>query len=171
MVASVGTPPRGFLSPRFRSRHPLLAQLAGFTLVSGSSTLLYALVFLLLRTWWDTTPANLTALVLCTLFSTEANRRLTFGGSDMHRWRAHLQTAGVVAFYAVYSSVVLLLVHLAIDDPTPLQESAAVAAASVLGGCARFLLLRFWVLSPDDDPAEHPTHVVAQPAGDPADIP
>lgn len=167
MVATAVAPPRGVFGPRFRSRHPLLAQLAAFVLVSGSSTLLYALSYLLLRTWWDTMPANLTALLLSTLMSTEANRRFTFGGSDVHRWRAHLQTVGVVTFYAVYSSAVLLIVHLAIDDPTPLQESAAVAAASVLGGCARFLLLRFWVLSPDDL-AEHPTHAVAGSATAPS---
>lgn len=121
------------------------AQLARFVAAGGVGTLVNALVFLTLRTWWDLLPANLTALVVSTLVSTEVNRRFTFSGEQGHRWRAHVQTVGMVAFYAVYSSGVLLGLHAVLDAPTPLIESGAVAAASVLGGAGRFLLLRFWV--------------------------
>lgn len=127
------------------------AQLARFVAAGGVGTLVNALVFLTLRTWWDLLPANLTALVVSTLVSTEVNRRFTFSGEQGHRWRAHVQTVGMVAFYAVYSSGVLLGLHAVLDAPTPLIESGAVAAASVLGGAGRFLLLRFWVFDTEPD--------------------
>ncbi|MCX6463218.1 MAG: hypothetical protein NTW05_06445, partial [Pseudonocardiales bacterium] len=80
----------------------------------------------------------------------EVNRRFTFENAGGHPWRAHVQTAGMVAFYAVYSSAVLLALAAVVDDPAPLLESAVVSAASVLGGAARFLLLRFWVFRGDE---------------------
>ncbi|MBW0116625.1 GtrA family protein [Pseudonocardia abyssalis] len=131
--------------PRLRERHPLAVQLSRYVVAGGVGTLVNALLFLLLRTWWDLLAANLAALVLSTLVSTEVNRRFTFSGEQGHAWRAHVQTAGMVVFYAVYSSAVLLALHATVDSPTPLLESVTVAAASVLGGAARFLLLRFWV--------------------------
>lgn len=134
--------------PPLRERHPLAVQLSRYVVAGGVGTLVNALVFLSLRSWWELLPANLAALAVSTLVSTEVNRRFTFSGEQGHRWRAHVQTAGMVAFYAVYSSAVLLALHAAVDDPTPLLESVTVAVASVLGGAARFLLLRFWVFDP-----------------------
>lgn len=133
-------------------RRPLARQLGRYVLAGGVGTGVNAAVYLLLRTGWDDTiGANLVALAVSTLVSTEVNRRFTFDGAHGHPWRAHLQTAGTVAFYAVYSSAVLLVLAALVDDPSPLLESGAVAAASVLGGAGRFLLLRLWVF-----PADHP---------------
>lgn len=134
--------------PSLRERHPLAVQLSRYVVAGGVGTLVNALVFLSLRTWWELLAANLAALVVSTLVSTEVNRRFTFSGEQGHRWRAHVQTAGMVAFYAVYSSAVLLALHAVVDEPTPLLETVTVAAASVLGGAVRFLLLRFWVFDP-----------------------
>ncbi len=136
-------------TPTFRERHPLAVQIARYAVTGGVGTLVNALVYLLLRNWWDLLPANLAALVVSTLISTEVNRRFTFSGAEIHRWRKHIQTAGTIAFYAVYSSMVLLVLTAVVDNPTPLLESATVAAASVLGGALRFLILRFWVLDRD----------------------
>lgn len=136
-------------SPTFRERHPLAVQIVRYAVAGGVGTLVNALVYLLLRTWWDLLPANLAALVVSTLVSTEVNRRFTFSGAEIHRWRKHVQTAGTIAFYAVYSSVVLLVLTAVVDNPTPVLESATVAAASVLGGALRFLILRFWVVDRD----------------------
>lgn len=147
--------------PSVRERHPLVVQLSRYVVAGGVGTLVNALLFLVLRTWWELLAANLAALVLSTLVSTEVNRRFTFSGAQGHPWRVHVQTVGMVAFYAVYSSAVLLALHMAVDSPTPLLESATVAAASVLGGAARFLLLRFWVFDADtaDAPVEEPERV------------
>jgi putative flippase GtrA len=140
-------------------RHPLLVQVARYAVVGGLGTVVNAAIFLVLRTWWDLVPATLLALVLSTAVSTEANRRFTFGGAMAHRWRAHVQVGGTVLFYAGYSSTVLLVLHTLVDGPSPIQETVAIAAASVLGGTCRFLLLRHWVFEPDD-PDEEALHGV-----------
>lgn len=148
----------GRASHALLDRHPLVRTLARYTVAGGVGTGVNALVFLLLRTGWDDVmAANLVAILVSTLVSTEVNRRFTFDAAPAHPWRAHAQTAGMIAFYAVYSSLVLLAVGALVDDPSPLLQSAAVAAAGVLGGAGRFLLLRFWVFADDedDDAAEH----------------
>lgn len=155
--ATIGTP--GAPRARFRLQHPLAAQIVRYAIVGGSGTVLTAVLFLLLRTWWDALPANLAALVLSTVVGTEVNRRFTFDDAPVHPWRAHLQTVGTVLFYAFYSSAVLMLLVLVIDAPTPLQESLVVAVASLVGGSIRFLVLRQWVFHEDDEPAARPTTV------------
>jgi putative flippase GtrA len=93
-------------------------------------------------------PANLAALVLSTVATTEANRRFTFAGRSVDRTREYLQNVGTVVFYAFYSSAVLVVLGDVVDEPTAVQESGVVAAASVLGGAVRFLVLRNWVFAP-----------------------
>lgn len=136
-------------APRpWRSRHPLLAQILRYMVVGGASTALNAVLFYLMRTWWEPVPASLVSLAMSTAVSTEANRRFTFGAINARRWRIHLQSAGTVAFYACYSVVVLVVLHVLVAAPTPLHETLAIAGASVLGGASRFLLLRYWVFVP-----------------------
>lgn len=156
---------------RFRAAHPFAVQAIRYMIVGGTSVLANALVYLLLRVWWDMLPANLTALLFSTLVSTEINRRFTFGDAPTSPWRSGVQNVGTFVFYAGYSSAVLFLLTALVDDPTPMMEAVAVAAASVLGGTARFLLLRHWVFrgaaaSPpvvwDDEP--DPT-IAAEPTG------
>jgi putative flippase GtrA len=122
-------------------------QMLRYGLVGGLGTAVSALLYLVFRLWWDAVPANLAALVLSTLVSTEANRRFTFGGRPADRTREYLQNAGTVMFYAFYGSAVLVVLGDVVDEPTALQESAAVAVASVLGGLVRFLVLRNWVFA------------------------
>jgi putative flippase GtrA len=138
----------------------LARQLLRYILVGGLGTVLSALLYLLFRTWWDAVPANLAALVLSTVASTEANRRFTFGAAAGDRTREYLQNAGTVAFYALYSTAVLVLLGAVVDGPTALEESVAVAAASAVGGAVRFLVLRNWVFAPQ--PASR--GVAARPA-------
>jgi putative flippase GtrA len=135
-------------------------ELGRYALVGGLGTGLNAGLYLGLRTWWDATPANLAALVLSTLVSTELNRRFTFAAGRGEPWRRHLQTAGTVTFYACYSSLVVAVLGALVAEPTPLLESAAVATASVLGGLGRYLLLRRWVFG-QATPAARPLPVWA----------
>ncbi len=123
----------------------VVRQLVRYGVVGVLGTVVSALLYLLFRVWWDAVPANLAALVLSTVASTEANRRFTFRAAPTDRLREYLQSAATVVFYAVYSSAVLLVLDALVDDPTALQESVAVAAASILGGLARFAVLRNWV--------------------------
>jgi putative flippase GtrA len=143
---------RGLAARRLRLRveHPLLVQIVRFAVLGAAGTGTTALIFLMLRPWLDAVPANLIALVLSTALSTELNRRFTFGGAAVHRWRNTVQNGGTVLFYAFYSSAVLLLLQLFVESPSPALESLVVAVASLLGGSVRFLVLRQWVFA--DDP-------------------
>jgi putative flippase GtrA len=135
---------------RLRSHHPLLLQVSRYVMVGALGTGVNAAIFYLLRTsGLDAVPASLVGLLVSTAASTEANRRFTFGGTAVHRWRARLQVGGTVAFYAFYSSAVLLLLGLVVAAPTPELETVVLAGASVLGGAARFLVLRYWVFGLD----------------------
>lgn len=137
----------GQLWSRLRSNHPIVSQLIRFALVSGLATAINTVVFLIARTWWDAIPANLLGLVVSTAIGTEINRRFTFEAGRTHRWRAHVQTAGTVLFYAFYSSGVLLVVNAMITNAAPWQETLAVVLTGMVSGLVRFVLLRTWVFA------------------------
>ena len=139
----------------------VVRQLARYVVVGVLGTTASALLYLVFRSWWDAVPANLAALVLSTVLSTEANRRYTFADAQVDRVREYVQNAGTVAFYAVYSSAVLLLLDQVMSDPSALQESLAVAGASIVGGLVRFLLLRNWVFGGRSEHALHASGTVA----------
>jgi putative flippase GtrA len=146
IVGGEGPAPTAVMIPSpVRPARTLVHQLRRFAVVGCLGTVVSSLLFLVFRTWWAAIPANLAALALSTVVSTEVNRRFTFDGAPAHLAREYVQNAGSVLFYAVYSSAVLVLLAQVVDDPTALQESVTVAVASVLGGAARFLVLRNWV--------------------------
>ena len=128
--------------------HPTMGQLARYALVGGAGTSLTVVLFLVARPWLDAVPANIVAIIVSTVATTEANRRFTFCAEGGHRWRTLLQNVGTVVFYAFYSSAVLMLLSAVVSKPTELMESAAVAAASVVGGLARFTVMRLWEFKP-----------------------
>ena len=135
-------------APRFLRLRPALVQLGRYALVGGVGTGLNVVLFLVARTWLSAVPANVVAIVLTTLVTTEANRRFTFHAEQGYRWRTILQNVGTMVFYAFYGSAVLLLLHAVVESPTALMESIAVASASVLGGIARFSVMRLWEFAP-----------------------
>jgi putative flippase GtrA len=138
----------GLPTPRRPRLHPALVQLGRYALVGGVGTGLNVVLFLVARTWLSAVPANVVAIVLSTLVTTEANRRFTFQAGHGRRWRTILQNVGTMVFYAFYGSAVLLLLHAVVEGPTALMESIAVASASVLGGIARFSVMRLWEFAP-----------------------
>jgi putative flippase GtrA len=144
-MTTVTRRPSSQVSPSSPASGALLHQVVRFAVVGALGTTLSALLYLVFRIWWDAVPANLAALALSTVVSTEVNRRFTFHGAMADHTREYVQNAGSVLFYAVYSSMVLVLLDQVVPDPTALQETVTVAAASVLGGVARFLVLRNWV--------------------------
>jgi putative flippase GtrA len=155
---AIGVP--GFHSPllpvvhavsRLREKLPVVVQLARYTMVGGLGTAVNAGLYLLFRLVLGSISANLVALLLSTAVSTELNRRFTFEGASADRWRVWVQDLGTVLFYAFYSSAVLLLVDDLIPDASTLQETAAVTAASALGGLLRFLVLKTWVFDTHHD--------------------
>ncbi|MBP2370520.1 GtrA family protein [Pseudonocardia parietis] len=144
---------------RTAARYPLATQLARYAVVGGGATAFNAALFLLVRPWLAAVPANLVALTVTTALSTELNRRFAFGGARAHRLREWVQDLGTVAFYATYTSGVLLVLQWLDPATTPAHEAAAVALASIGGGLLRFAVLRFWVFDLDgagsNDDATH----------------
>ena len=155
-MVALTVPAVGLPTPRRPRLHPMALQLGRYALVGGVGTGLNVVLFLVARTWLSAVPANVVAIVLSTLVTTEANRRFTFHTGHGRRWRTILQNVGTVVFYAFYGSAVLLLLHAVVESPTALMESTAVAAASVLGGVARFSVMRLWEFAPAARPEALP---------------
>ena len=150
IVVTAGPRVAGVAPRRTIPRPPatLPHQLLRFAVVGCLGTAVSTVLYLVFRTWWDAVAANLAALVLSTLVSTELNRRFTFDGATVARVRALVQSAGTVAFSACSSSAALAVLAYVVEEPTVLQESLSVAGAGALGGVVRFAALRNWVFTP-----------------------
>ncbi|WP_026316570.1 bifunctional glycosyltransferase family 2/GtrA family protein [Actinokineospora enzanensis] len=128
-----------------RRKGALSWQLLSFAVVGAISTVANLALYGLFRSWWPPLVANLVALVLTTLFNTEANRRFTFTAVQKTRGRTHLQGFVVFGLYYAFTSAALLALHGADPNPTRALELLVLLASSVLGTAGRFLLLRRWV--------------------------
>jgi putative flippase GtrA len=162
-IATVAVAP----PPRVRLRiPPMLIQLGRYALVGGVGTALNVVLFLIARLSLAAVPANVVAIVLSTLLTTEVNRRFTFHGArGRHPWRTILQNVGTMVFYGFYGSAVLFLLDAVVNSPTALMESVAVAVASVLGGLARFGVMRLWEFAPAAEAQATPAVYGAAPPG------
>jgi putative flippase GtrA len=120
-------------------------QLVMFALIGALSTAAHALLYALLRTWWPAGIANLLALVVTALLNTEANRRLTFGGTGAPTTRVHVQGLLVfVLYYAVTTGAVLAL-HAVRPDASRSLEVLVLVLASIVGTALRFVALKNWI--------------------------
>jgi putative flippase GtrA len=130
-----------------------LWEILSFAVVGVVSTIANLVLYAVFRLWWPVLVANLVALVLTTLFNTEANRRFTFAGASTPRGKAHLQGLVVFGLYYAFTSAALLTLHGFDPEPGRALELTVLFAASVLGTAGRFVLLRSWVFrsSPGKD--------------------
>jgi putative flippase GtrA len=127
-----------------------LWEVLSFAVIGVLSTVAYLVLYGLFRLWWPVLVANLAALVLTTLFNTEANRRFTFAGAGVARGKAHLQGLVVFGLYYAFTSAALLALHGFAPEPGRVLELTVLFAASVLGTAGRFVLLRGWVFRKDN---------------------
>ncbi|MBA8823228.1 putative flippase GtrA [Saccharopolyspora lacisalsi] len=141
--------------PEPRAAHPgavlgrredgLLWQLLSFGAIGAASTALTSVLYALFRVWWPPLLANLGALVLTTLWNTEANRKYTFTARKSSSGRVHLLGLLVFAlYYAVTSGALLVLQHVN-PDPSRWLEIAVLIVSSVVGTVLRFVSLRLLV--------------------------
>jgi putative flippase GtrA len=128
-----------------RSEGGLSWQLLSFALIGVVSTAANLALYSLFRLWWPVLLANLVALVITTLFNTEANRRFTFAARDKTRSKTHLQGFVVFGLYYAFTSAALLALGRFDPDPGRALELVVLSVSSVLGTAGRFLLLRSWV--------------------------
>jgi putative flippase GtrA len=120
-------------------------QLVRFAAVGIATWGLGTALYLVLRLVTGPFSANLVATVAGTAVSTAVHARFTFGASDAHRGRAHLQGLVMVVLSLGTGNTVLAgLGHLAPDAST-VAESVALTVAGLLVALGRFVVLRQWV--------------------------
>lgn len=124
----------------------LARQLVSFAGIGVVITGVNAVLYLLLRSYdLSIVASNAIAIGICTIVSTEANRRLTFAHPDHPVRRMVIQGVLVFAFYFGYNSGTVWFLHRIVDDPTHQLEAVSLVAAACVGGAARFTLMRLWV--------------------------
>lgn len=133
-----------------RSEGGLSWQVLSFAVIGVISTLANLALYGVFRLWWPVLAANLAALVITTLFNTEANRRFTFTARNTARGKTHLQGFVVFGLYYAFTSAALLVLHAAVPDPPRALELVVLLGSSAIGTLGRFFLLRSWVFRRND---------------------
>jgi len=128
-------------------RDDTLGQFIRFVLVGGSSTGVYALLFLGLGAF-GYLPAHIVATVASSVLANELHRRLTFRADERVGWlTAQIEAGGVSLFGLVTTSVALSWLDSAAGTAHPVLQISLVAAVTGLIGLIRFAALR-WIFRP-----------------------
>ena len=128
-------------------RNDTLGQFLRFVLVGGSSTALYALLFLGLQ-GFGYLPAHVVATVASSILANELHRRLTFRADERVGWlTAQIEAGGVSLFGLLTTSVALGWLDATVGGAHPLLQITLVAAVTGLIGLVRFVALR-WIVRP-----------------------
>jgi putative flippase GtrA len=135
-------------------RDNVVGQAVLFTVVGVLATSLNAVLYILLRGTFSADASNVLSLLITTVASSVAHRRLAFADRAEHPIRMHLQTLVVFLFYCVSNNIALGLLELVVENPSSVAEAAAVIGMSVVGGITRFVVLRGWVFGRS---AAHPS--------------
>jgi putative flippase GtrA len=133
-------------SERLR-RDDTLGQFMRFVLVGGSSTALYAVLFLGLEGFGYLT-AHVIATVASSILANELHRRLTFRADERVGWlTAQVEAGGVSLFGLLATSAALSWLEAAVGGAHPVLQITLVAAVTGLIGLIRFIALR-WIFRP-----------------------
>jgi putative flippase GtrA len=123
------------------------AQFARFVLVGGSSTLVYAALFVALEPFGYLT-AHLVATVVSSIMANEMHRRLTFRAEDRVHWLTAQVEAGGVSFLGLLATSAALGWLNETTGSAPVALEISLVAAVTAGiGLLRFLALR-WLFRP-----------------------
>ena len=131
------------------NRDDALTQLLRFALAGGTSTLLYALIFLTLHRL-GYLPAHVTATIISSIFVNELHRRLTFHAGQRVSFLSAQWEAGTVSLMGLAATSAALgwLDETATNAPAALQIALVVLVTTVIGAM-RFIALR-WLFRPQD---------------------
>ncbi|MEU1284299.1 GtrA family protein [Kitasatospora sp. NPDC005856] len=125
---------------------PVRRQLPSFLVIGVLSTLLYLVLFVLLRPVTSSQAANLVALAASAVANTAANRRFTFGITGSRgALRHHLQGAVAFLIGLGLSSGALALLDVAVPHASRTVEVAGLVLANGLATVVRFVLAKVWV--------------------------
>jgi len=126
-------------------RDDLAGQLVRFASIGLVSTIVFALLFVLLVGPLGALPANLVALATCAVANTAANRRLTFSLRGRVGRRRQWLAGLVVAALPLVLTVATLIGLGAIGVTSVVAQVVALTAVNGAASLARFVLLRRWV--------------------------
>jgi putative flippase GtrA len=138
-------------------RDDTLAQFTRFVLVGGSTTVVYAALFLSLSRLIGLSylPAHVAATAVTTVLANEMHRRLTFRAEDRVSWlAAQWEAGGVSAVGLVATSSALEWLDSLTGTAHPVVQVAVVATVTAVIGALRFIALR-WIFRSGEpsDPA------------------
>jgi putative flippase GtrA len=138
-------------------RDDTLAQFARFVLVGGTTTVIYAALFLSLSrvAGLSYLPAHVAATTVTTVLANEMHRRLTFRAEDRVSWAAaQWEAGGVSVIGLVATSSALEWLDSVTATVHPVVQVAVVASVTAVIGVLRFVALR-WIFRPGGsaDPA------------------
>src|SRR3954471_13334807 len=120
------------------------AQFARFVLVGGISSLLYALLFVVLDGFGDQ-PANVVGAIASSMLANELHRRLTFhAGARVSWFAAQWEGGGLAVAGMVATGLALGWFNTIAGDEGPMADLAVVAVVTGAIGLIRFVALR-WV--------------------------
>ena len=141
--------------PRRADREPgtsrdLASQSVRFASIGAVSTVVFALLYWLLVGTVGPVVAAVTALGVCTVANTAANRRLTFALRG-RAGRARHYTAGLALAALPLALILATLLGLAALGVTSVAaQVVALTAANLVASTGRFVLLRRWVFRPPE---------------------
>lgn len=125
--------------------HSTTQRMLRFAAVGAASTVLYLVVYVIVRTWIGAQPSNLIALLVSALMNTGLNRRVTFGLVGRTSARTHAQGLIVFALGAALTSLSLFVLHRSDHDPGRSLEVATLLGATVVATLVRYALFSRWV--------------------------
>jgi len=129
-------------------RDDTFAQFVRFVLVGGSSTAVYAVLFLALEWLGGYLPAHVVATVTSSVLANEMHRRLTFRAEERVSWlTAQIEAGGGSLFGLGATSVALGWLDATTGAAHPVLQITLVAAVTGLIGLIRFIALR-WIFRP-----------------------
>ncbi|WNV75304.1 GtrA family protein [Geodermatophilus sp. DSM 44513] len=138
--------PAGSVVDRLRGEDTV-AQFARFVLVGGSTTLVYAALFVALE-GFGYLPAHVVATAASTVLANEMHRRLTFHAGERVTWlTAQLEAGGVTVIGLLLSSAALGVLDSLAPDAGVVTQVALVVTVTGLVGLMRFIALR-WLFRP-----------------------
>jgi putative flippase GtrA len=134
------------------------AQAIRFAAVGLASTLVYLVLYLLLRTGMGSFTANALALLVTAVANTAANRRLTFGITTRTDAVKHqFQGLAVFLLALLMTTVSLAVLHAVDGRPARLVEATVLVLANLVATAVRFALLRRLFLGRHADMSGSPT--------------
>ena len=130
-------------------RDDVFAQFVRFVLVGGTSTAVYAVIFLSIQgAGSGYLAAHLVATFASSVLANELHRRLTFHAEERVSWLTAQIEAGSISFVGlVATSAALGWLDSAAGSAHPFWQVTLVAAVTAFIGLVRFVALR-WIFRP-----------------------